>query len=153
MSVTLTFFKRKGDKQSDVFRGTSDGPGSSQSQWELITKDKEMRDAGIKFLVTEYVTTADLPAGYENKVRRSPYLDLRWKEDVRNSVPYPGRASMSLVNVKNWALELVEDFKLRAEHPSSSIESRLQTLEKTTQQPVIIDTSSSSTSSWSPSAS
>lgn len=147
MSVTLTFFKRKGDKQSDVFRGTSDGPGSTPSQWEMITRDKELKDAGIKFLVTEYNSASDLPEGYERKVQRSPYLDLRWKEDVRNSVAYPGKSPLSLVNVRAWALEVVADFQHRADNPTtSSIEQRIANLEKTTTQPIIVE--QPNTSSW-----
>lgn len=126
MSITLTFFKRKGDKQSDIFRGTSDGPGAQQSQWELISRDKDMKEAGIKFLVIEYVKESDLPEGYDRKVKRSPYLDLRYKDDVRNSVTYPGRSPLSLVNVKSWALEVVESFSYKAENPTPKIEEQIE---------------------------
>lgn len=136
MSVTLTFFKRKGDKQSDIFRGTNDGPGSAPSQWELLTRDKDLKDAGLKFLVVEYVNTTDLPVGYERKVQRTPYIDLRWNEDVRNSVAYPGRSPLSLFNIKTWTLEVIEDFKTRAETPTQPPE-----LKETTQDLVASATS------------
>ena len=147
MSATLTFFKRKGDRQSDVFRGTSGGAGSSESTWEMIVKDKELKAAGIKFLVMEYANSEDLPEGYDVKVRRTPYLDLRWKEDIRNSVAYPGRSPLTLVSIKSWALELVEDFKLRTEHPSSTIEERIEMLEAKKDEPVVVQQQSSS-ASW-----
>ncbi len=108
--VTLTFFKRIGDKNSDVFRGANAEPDDPPGQWEVLLQDEELRNVGLNMLVIEYHKQEQLPEGYRTKITRTPYLDVRHKEDFKRSVAYPGRAPLSANAIKGWVMENIKRY-------------------------------------------
>lgn len=105
--ITLTFFLKNGSDSGNAFKGTFLGPSDKPSQWQLLTRDQDLKDIGVKMFVFEYVETKYLPDGYDVKVKSSPHLDLKFADDVTRSISYPADSHFTAAAIKSWIISSI----------------------------------------------
>lgn len=101
---TLTFYKKCGSGLADIFKGTFPQAGEKPSEWQLLTRDQDLKSVGVKMFVLEYVETKFLPDGYDLKVKSSPHLDLKSEDNNLTSLAYPYDGHLTAQAIKSWIL-------------------------------------------------
>lgn len=108
MDVTLTLFKKSGSKEDNVFTGTFAGPEDHPGEWYLLTSDPELIATGLKFVIVEFVDVKNLTDGYAAKVKRTPHIDIRYKENYSGSLGYPRGSLLLAKDIKTWAINFIK---------------------------------------------
>jgi hypothetical protein len=131
MDVTLTLFKKSGSKEDDIFTGTFAGPEDHPGEWYLLTSDSELIASGMKFVVVEFSDVKALPNGYATKVKRTPHLDIRYKDNYSGSLGYPRGSSLLAKDIKTWVLNFIKTIYPNLE-PKVTIPDSVETETSTT---------------------
>jgi len=108
MDITVTLFKKKGDRSAEIFSGTS-GNRTSVGEWQVLIRNRKLKDAGVKFLTIEFEEPQALLNGYANKVDKNIYIDLRWGTDVETSVAYPQGSPLKSQAIHKWILDTLKN--------------------------------------------
>jgi len=106
MSVSLTFFKKRGSKEADEFRGVIGYRGCPLNEWDYLTLDTQLRETGVKLVVQEYTDVADLPSPWDSIVKNAICLDLRC--GAEKSEQYPDKGSLTAPAIKAWILGVLK---------------------------------------------
>lgn len=101
---TLTFYKKCGSGVADAFKGTFPQAGEKPSEWQLLTRDQDLKSMGVKLFVLEYVDAKFLPDGYDLKVKQSPHFDLKSEDNNATSRAYPYDSHLTAQAIKTWIL-------------------------------------------------
>ncbi len=107
--ITLTFFKKQGNEDCDAFAGTHAGPSDHPGEWPLIQRNEAIKKSSINVLMIEFIEAKMLSKGYDTKVTRFPYIDVRYKDDITRSVGYPAGMPLSAQAIVSWALGYVNN--------------------------------------------
>jgi hypothetical protein len=108
MDVALTLFKKSGSKEDNIFTGTFAGPEDHPGEWYLLTSDPELIATGMKFVVVEFADAKNLTDGYAAKVKRTPHIDIRYKENYSGSLGYPRGSLLLARDIKTWAMNFIK---------------------------------------------
>lgn len=106
MSAVLTFFKQRGSKYADEFRGMTAFRGSPLNEWDYLSLDPQLREVGVKLAVREYVNASDLEAPYNSIVKNAICLDLRCGGE--KSDQYPSKGELTSNAIKTWILSILQ---------------------------------------------
>jgi len=104
---TLTCFKRKNDRSGDSFTNSY---GSSRPEWDLLKEDAALKSLNCDFQLVEYDDIRSLQHGYDKKVDKPLYIDVRHMEDYDHSRVY---CSMLLAtHIAAFVIEFAKRFEV-----------------------------------------
>lgn len=103
----LTCFKRKGDKSGDTFINSY---GSSRSEWDLLKEDASLISLKTIFELVEYDDIRSLQNGYDKKVDRSLYIDLRHESDFDTSIVYT--STLLATHIAAFTIEFAKRYEI-----------------------------------------
>lgn len=106
MSIALTFFKKRGSKEADEFRGVTGFRGSPLNEWDYLSLDPQLREIGVNLIVREYAEAAELNEPYNTLVKKPICLDLRCGSE--KSDQYPDKAELTATAIKAWVLSVLK---------------------------------------------
>lgn len=107
MKFTITCFKRRSDKSGDSFLHSYNG---KKSEWELLKEDESLKSIGCDIQLIEYDDIRGLENGYDKKVDRGLYIDVRHENDFKASVPY--RAQLFATYVAAFTMQFAKKFSV-----------------------------------------
>jgi hypothetical protein len=103
----LTCFKRKNDKSGDSFVNSY---GISHSEWDLLKEDATLISLGCKFQLIEYDDIRVLENGYNTKVDKSLYIDVRYDDKFDTCQVYRGMLLAS--HIAAFVIEFVKRYNV-----------------------------------------
>jgi hypothetical protein len=106
--ITVTFFKKRGDKTADDFRVSLGNRGDPLGEWDYLTLDKQLKAMKINFTVVEYLHADMLINGYAARIKQPITIDLRYGENYASSTIYSEKSPLDAANIRQWIINAVK---------------------------------------------
>ena len=103
---TVTCFKRKNNKSGDSFINSY---GSSRPEWDVLKEDASLISLKCDFQLVEYEDIRSLQNGYDKKVDKPLYIDVRYLDNYNTSIGY--HSMLLATHIAAFAIEFAKKYE------------------------------------------